>query len=389
MFIIDDLKTQDKNVTAKYANHAKKETDRGSPSRIWRISRLNLFAPRRRPLSDLCVPVVSNRATTPRCPVSFRQQSQFLPAATILSSSASMAGVPESEMRKTKPISSGQQLGGQSYKQSQFGAPAGTRADYAKQTKIWAQWQGRPSSRREALAMPPRRGAIAPNKTRTTKVGIGRADPRYWPRKAARIGVCGLLSCASNKANLAVRRGGQRPNVRHRLDAPLRETKPNMGALVYLGDLTRDARPDAPNKPNSRPGLVGRGPMDVVRTNPNPAAMPMRRSAFPGGQMRQTNQISRDSPRRHRDRRGGLRLLERHDHDFILRGLRVSVVQIRAKQSQTWAHWGIWVVCRCLGRSRLCQTNPIPGRAGWDEGRWMLYKQTQSLPLCRCGDRRS
>jgi hypothetical protein len=105
MFMIDDLKTQEKNVTAKYANHAKKEADWGFPSRIWRISRLNLFAPRRRPLSDLCVPVVSNRATTPRCPVSFRQQSQFLPAATILSSSASMAGVPESEMRKTNPIS--------------------------------------------------------------------------------------------------------------------------------------------------------------------------------------------------------------------------------------------------------------------------------------------
>jgi hypothetical protein len=101
--------------------------------------------------------------------------------------------------------------------------------------------------------MPPRRGAIAPN-----------------------------------NANLAVRRGGQRPNVRHRLDASLRETKPNLGALGYLGDRTRDARPDAPNKPNSRPGLVGRGPMDVVQTNQNPAAMPMRRSAFLGGRLCQT-----------------------------------------------------------------------------------------------------
>jgi hypothetical protein len=92
-------------VTANHANHAKKEADWGFPSRIWRISRLNLFAPRRRPLSDLCVPVVKMRATTPRCPVSFRQQSQFPPAATIPRSSASMAGVPESEMPKTNPIS--------------------------------------------------------------------------------------------------------------------------------------------------------------------------------------------------------------------------------------------------------------------------------------------
>jgi hypothetical protein len=37
-------------VTAKYANHAKKEADWGFPSRIWRISRLNLFASCRRPI---------------------------------------------------------------------------------------------------------------------------------------------------------------------------------------------------------------------------------------------------------------------------------------------------------------------------------------------------
>ena len=35
--MIDDLKTQEKKVTAKYADHAKKEVDWGFPSRIWRI----------------------------------------------------------------------------------------------------------------------------------------------------------------------------------------------------------------------------------------------------------------------------------------------------------------------------------------------------------------
>jgi hypothetical protein len=47
-----------------------------------------------------------------------------------------------------------------------------------------------------------------------------------------------------------------------------------------------------------------------------------------------TNPIYRGSPQRHRDRRGGSGLLQRHALDFILRGLRVSVASIRAKQSQ-------------------------------------------------------
>jgi hypothetical protein len=49
-------------VTAKYANDAKKEVTWGFPSRIWRISRLSLFASCRRPLSNLCAPVVKIRA---------------------------------------------------------------------------------------------------------------------------------------------------------------------------------------------------------------------------------------------------------------------------------------------------------------------------------------
>jgi hypothetical protein len=51
-------------VTAKDANHAQEGTDREFPSRIWRISRLNLFASCRRPLSDLYAPAVKIRAKT-------------------------------------------------------------------------------------------------------------------------------------------------------------------------------------------------------------------------------------------------------------------------------------------------------------------------------------
>ncbi len=47
-----------------------------------------------------------------------------------------------------------------------------------------------------------------------------------------------------------------------------------------------------------------------------------------------------------------------------------------------------------IGRSESCETNPISGRGRvgrglGDAGRGVLYKQTQFLPLCRSGDRRS
>jgi hypothetical protein len=68
-------------VTAKYANHAKKEANWGFASRIWRISRLSLFASCRRPLWNLCAPVVKIRAKqsqfTQRSRGQSYQQSQF------------------------------------------------------------------------------------------------------------------------------------------------------------------------------------------------------------------------------------------------------------------------------------------------------------------------
>jgi hypothetical protein len=80
--------------------------------------------------------------------------------------------------------------------------------------------------------------------------------------------------------------------------------------------------------------------------------------------------ICRGSPQRHRDRRGAFGLLERHDLDFILRGLRawvpkriiprlgaLSVVNTRAKQTQ-------FLASRAAGAGRLCKTNPISPPGG-------------------------
>ncbi len=56
----------------------------------------------------------------------------------------------------------------------------------------------KPISGGAALAL----GSNVRNKTRPTKVGISRADPRYSLRNADRRPIRGLLSWASNKANL-------------------------------------------------------------------------------------------------------------------------------------------------------------------------------------------
>jgi hypothetical protein len=294
-------------VTAKYANHAKKEADWEFPSRIWRISRLNLFAPRRRPLSDLCVPVVKIRATTPRCPVSFRQQSQFPPAVTIPISSASMAGVPESEMRKTNPI-----------------------------------WR-----------------------------------------------------CAV---------GGQRPNVRHRLDAPLRETNPNLGGLGYLGTGTRGAYMQ--NKPNFPPEPGGtRG--KCAKQTQSAGSCHAKQSQFPpsGGCTNKPNlaRSRHHPPFQHSNATSIVR--NKPNSSIADSGQTCGGTSAGdcAKQTQ-------FPACRGAGAARSRQTNPISrpcrgwGEAGgaWDEGqmretdpicrelpcktkpipaRWWLYKQTQFRPV--------
>jgi hypothetical protein len=76
------------------------------------------------------------------------------------------------------------------------------------------------------------------------------------------------------------------------------------------------------------------------------------------------NPICRGSPQRHRDRRGAFGLLERHDLDFIPRGLRVwvpkrmiprlgalSVVSIRAKRTQ-------FLASRAAGGQSIMQNEP-------------------------------
>ena len=79
----------------------------------------------------------------------------------------------------------------------------------------------------------------------------------------------------------------------------------------------------------------------------------------------------------------------------ILRALRVwvprrivprlaalSVIRIRAKQSQSWADWGVWTAMghplRAAGPGAVVQTNPISGYAAWGEGN--CAKQTQFRP---------
>jgi hypothetical protein len=79
----------------------------------------------------------------------------------------------------------------------------------------------------------------------------------------------------------------------------------------------------------------------------------------------QIKPILRGSRQRHREPRGSLGLLDRHDSDFILRGLRISVVTILAKQSQTWAPCGIWGMTRGTPSKCAKQTQ---FRAGQNEG---------------------
>ncbi len=79
-------------------------------------------------------------------------------------------------------------------------------------------------------------------------------------------------------------------------------------------------------------GLATRG---VVQTNPIPAIVPIRRSAFPGGKRAERTQF-RPSP-------GPLKAK-------------------CAKRSQTWVGWAIWGTTHHGGR--LCETNPISGYAG-------------------------
>jgi hypothetical protein len=133
-----------------------------------------------------------------------------------------------------------------------------------------------------------------------------------------------------------------------------------------------------------------------------------------------------DLPQRHRDHRGGLGFIDRHDLDFILRALWVSVVSLRTKpipridrsgrgRARSPAEPSLGPIvpnkpnlprtgrkrrCRHWGQSR--QTKPITRRcAGMGEGRqgrpgrrcWAEVCQTKPIPPDRregqvpCGKR--
>ena len=116
--VIYDLKAQEKRVTAKYANHAKEETDWEFPSHIWRISRLHLLA------AAKTNPIWPGLGSAGSVTVKDAKQSQF--AATLggtgpgrhgawvlykqtqLTAAAGWAGAPgagdEGQMRQTNPI---------------------------------------------------------------------------------------------------------------------------------------------------------------------------------------------------------------------------------------------------------------------------------------------
>jgi hypothetical protein len=98
----------------------------------------------------------------------------------------------------------------------------------------------------------------------------------------------------------------------------------------------------------------GRRGAGVVQTNPIPAPMPIRRSAFPGGQIVQ-NEANFGGPA----------------------GTGGRNVRNKAKLGKAWVSGG---QDRGTSRGQMRQTNPIPGRAGWDRAsrtRAYCAKQTQ------------
>jgi hypothetical protein len=217
------------------------------------------------------------------------------------------------------------------------------------------------------------------------------------------------MAIVRNKLNSQQWTGrGRGPVMRHRLDAPLRATKPNLGELGYLGDRTgrraqgkcvkqaqfpagrlgqglgdegrlcrtKPIYPRAPgngraagtgrsrrgvtvqNKPNcpkrgteavSRRGrwdaAWGRRRVGVVQTNPISGTMPIRRSAFPRGQIVRNKANSSIAER-------GFR--ERH-----------RATGVRLRRSCRIADWGTSFRRGC----RSCKTNPISPVGGGSGGR--------------------
>jgi hypothetical protein len=174
----------------------------------------------------------------------------------------------------------------------------GTRASCAKQTQFGA---ARPASEARLCKTKPISGSPAGARERNArnKAKLGRA------------GVCGQVQWANlagkwnvrNKPNsrqCRVERGfgdkgccTNEPNSCHYADPEIgvsgraNRAKQSQFAATPRGTVLRGRGANARNKPNFPAG----GDKGVVQTNPTPTIMPIRRSAFPGGQSCETNPI--------------------------------------------------------------------------------------------------
>jgi hypothetical protein len=164
----------------QYANHAKKEANWGFPSRIWRISRLHLLA------AAKTSPIWSGLGSAGSVTVKDAKQSL---------SRLRRAGREPQER--------------------------GTRNKCAKQTQLPAeQKEGQRFGGKGVMV---NRTVYRPRQNKANSGGWDAARPSPRP---------GALTMPP----------GTGASVRHRLDAPLRETKPNQGELGYLGDRTAAGR---------------------------------------------------------------------------------------------------------------------------------------------------
>jgi hypothetical protein len=184
----------------------------------------------------------ANRATTPRCPVSFRQQTQFRRSALVQTNPILRLRIADWGLRIQKglrPAARACRAGctnkpnfrwptwcpqGNSAEQSQFRQSAGGAEGEMCETKLNLGKMGH-------------LGDDAPGKGQSCD---NASLPGVVPATNPIPGKAGWPSLAP-----------ARPIVRHRLDAPLRATKPNLGGPGVSGEPDAGRRANAPNKPNS------------------------------------------------------------------------------------------------------------------------------------------
>jgi hypothetical protein len=302
-------------VTAKYAKHAKKEADWGFPSRTWRISRLNLFASRRRPIGpglDRARSPVGERCETkpiPRqrragrglrdegcctnkpssCVMPIRRSAflggQFCETNPIRSIGWGPGGrnAPNKAKLGQDGTSGGRRAreGGYPAEQSQFRGSArrggaqgrGTRGNCAKRTQFAADGRRTPSSRPKALAMPPVTGARARNKANSSPGPGGGGSETCETNPIWLVGRRPGKGNAQNEPNSPAAPAGTRlggRGVLYKQTQLLRYADPEIGVpgRAILRNKANRLEPIVRNKPN----LVRRaGPRrgETCETKPN------------------------------------------------------------------------------------------------------------------------